>query len=121
MCIRDRYHDGEFIIGIEVLYKAHLNQIQGKKHMGTEAAKANLQTASLILEPFERFVEISGRAGNIIDHLKIVTNTGRMIDVGGTGGNPFDNILSLTGVGSKILGVGGGYGGHMHNLYAYQG
>jgi len=62
---------------------------------------------------------VSGRCGNIIDHLTIKTSRGRGFSVGGEGGNPHANIIPYSGTPKQIVGFGCGTGGHLHNVYLY--
>eukprot|EP01016_Furgasonia_blochmanni_P054832 TRINITY_DN9081_c0_g4_i2.p2 TRINITY_DN9081_c0_g4~~TRINITY_DN9081_c0_g4_i2.p2 ORF type:complete len:122 (+),score=32.00 TRINITY_DN9081_c0_g4_i2:65-430(+) len=116
MCIRDRFYDYQYVFGVEVTYRTAMGVLNGGRHLGTYAMSQAVQQATINLDFGEKVTEISGRAGNIVDHLRITTSNGKVIDVGGTGGNPFFNLVPM---GSRVVGIGGGTNGHLHNLYAY--
>ncbi|GJJ06985.1 hypothetical protein Clacol_001183 [Clathrus columnatus] len=51
---------------------------------------------SFTLSKGERIIALTGRAGNRIDTLTLITNTGRSISIGGNGGGPFQWAVDLT-------------------------
>ena len=110
------YSDESAIAGFEICYRSNGINTPPVRHMGSGSQGRNLRNAVLNLAPGEFITEITGRAGNIIDFIKISTSYGQKIELGGYGGNPFGNLVNA---GSRIVGFGGGINGHLHNLYAY--
>jgi hypothetical protein len=43
----------------------------------------------LELAPGEYITEITGKSGNVIDYLKVVSNTGKIAEIGGFEGGDF--------------------------------
>jgi hypothetical protein len=70
----------------------------------------------LDLAPGEQITEISGKAGYVIDYLKVTSSSGKSVEIGGLGGLPFNNLVPA---GARVVGFGGGINGHLHNLYVY--
>jgi len=98
------------------VYRNQSGEYPGGKHVGFEFNNGGHKEATLHLEKDEFITDISGRHGDVIDHLTIKTSRGKEISVGGEGGNPHGNLIQY---GKQIVGFGVGTGGHLHNLYVY--
>jgi len=85
--------------------------VHGGKHVGHKVDGS--KTDTLRLENDEYITEVSGRGGDIIDSLKITTNTGRTVEVGGKGGNAFKLTAPY---GQHFATLRGGLGGDLHFL-----
>jgi len=71
------------------------------------------------LDQDEYITEVLGKTSVCIDFISIKTSKGKSIAVGGQGGNPTTNMLPNTGMAHQIVGIGGGTGGSLHNIYLY--
>lgn len=104
------YH-AEFCCGLQTVYQtADGDEITTNARRGHHCR--NQSEVWLELQEGEDIQLVSGRAGDIIDHLSLHTNFGRTISAGRSqGGDPFQFE------GSKpVVGFLGGYGGHLHNI-----
>jgi len=106
------------VIGIQFSYRGLTNNYYGGCHMGT-ASKTDRQQVALQLDVDEYITEVSGRCGDIIDHLIIKTSKGKSLSAGGFGGNEHANLLPNTGFANQIVGIGGATNGDLHNIYLY--
>ena len=108
--------DGNCVLGIEVHYLVNGREPRSSGwHMGSSPAGRRIEEV-LRFAGNEHVVQIEGRCGNVIDHLKIVTNRGQQLSVGGHGGSPF-NIQVPPG--RRVVAFGGGCNGHLHNIYVH--
>jgi len=109
-----------YVFGIQAIYKDTDGKIiEGPAHLGS-GFNSTLPPPTLFsikLDDDEIISEISGRAGAIVDAIKVTTSKGKKLECGGKGGMPVNNLLDKTG--GKICGIGGGTNGHMHNLHIY--
>lgn len=108
-------HDNNMIFGVEGIYEANGVQWSPGVHVGSEMSSSTINQ-SIALPAGTYITEISGRHGDVMDHLTIKLNNGTKYDFGGSGGNKFGNIVSS---GKKVIALGGGLGGHMHNIFCY--
>lgn len=108
-------HDGKMVFGVEGIYEANGYQVSPGVHVGNELNSSTINQS--IALPVGTYVSgISGRNGNIIDQLKIKLNNGTEYKFGGDGGTAFGNIVPE---GKKVIALGGGLGGHLHNIFCY--
>ena len=62
----------------------------------------------------EYITKVSGRAGALVDYLRVETNLGNFIEAGESkGGEAFEFVAPK---GFKVISFAGGYGGHLHNI-----
>ncbi|CAI2375200.1 unnamed protein product [Moneuplotes crassus] len=107
-------HDGNLVFGIEATYKADGVEVKPGTHVGKEMTPTTVnQTIAL---GGYHVTGISGRHGDVMDNLTITLSNGMSYNFGGTGGDPFENIVPA---GKKVVALGGGLGGHMHNIFCY--
>lgn len=101
------WHD-DHIYGIEVFYDG----------VSAGARKANnthpAHMSDLVLAPGEHIVKISGRHGDIVDHLEFHTSLGKIHQYGSSkGGNHFEQHGAA---GTTLKSLVTGWGGHLHNI-----
>ena len=108
-------HDNNLIFGVEGIYEANGHTVSPGTHVGNEMNSHTInQSISL---PHGTYVsEISGRHGDVMDQLKIKLSNGTEYKFGGSGGHAFHNIVPS---GKRVIALGGGLGGHMHNIFCY--
>jgi hypothetical protein len=107
-------HDGNMVYGVEGIYTANGVQYTPGVHVGKEMTPSTInQSVSL---HGKHITGISGRNGDIVDNLTLTLSDGATYSFGGQGGNAFGNIVPA---GKKVVALGGGLGGHLHNLYCY--
>jgi hypothetical protein len=108
-------HDNNLVFGVEGIYEAGGYQVSPGVHVGNEMTSTTINQS--IALPLGTYVTgISGRNGNVIDQLKIKLSNGTEYKFGGDGGHAFGNIVPD---GKKVVALGGGLGGHMHNIFCY--
>ena len=74
----------------------------------------NLRYEEITFNRDEWIEGFGGHHGNIIDHVKFVTNIGRTLRFGASdGGDPFEIEIPY---GKCVGALKGGYGGHLHNI-----
>jgi hypothetical protein len=108
-------HDGKLVFGVEGIYTADGVQYSPGTHVGKELNHQTINQ-SISLAGGKYITGISGRNGDVVDNLTITLNDGTSYSFGGSGGNAFGNIVPA---GKKVVALGGGLGGHLHNIYCY--
>ena len=108
-------HDNKMVFGVEGIYESNGHTISPGVHVGNEMNHATLNQ-SISLSGGKYITGISGRNGDVIDALTIHLSDGTQYNFGGTGGSAFGNIVPA---GKRVVGLGGGLGGHMHNIFCY--
>jgi len=108
-------HDNNLVFGVEGIYTAAGVQVSPGVHVGGELNSTTINQ-SVALPEGTWITEISGRHGDVMDQLVIKLNTGVEYKFGGTGGNKFANIVPS---GKRVIALGGGLGGHLHNIFCY--
>lgn len=108
-------HDGKLIFGVEGIYEADGVQISPGVHVGKELNSSTVNQ-SIALTGGKYISGISGRHGDVMDQLHIHLSDGTSYKFGGTGGHAFSNIVPA---GKKVVALGGGLGGHLHNIFCY--
>lgn len=107
-------HDGKLVFGVEGIYSAGGLQHSPGVHVGNEMTPTTInQSISLV---GKTITGISGRHGDVMDNLTISLSDGTSYSFGGTGGHAFANIVPT---GKSVVALGGGLGGHMHNIFCY--
>lgn len=107
-------HDGNLVFGVEGIYAADGFQVSPGTHVGKELNTSTInQSISLV---GKHITGISGRHGDVMDNLTITLSDGTSYSFGGTGGSAFGNIVPA---GKKVVALGGGLGGHLHNIFCY--
>lgn len=79
-----RIRSGAYIDAIQFVYEQKVTKqiIEGKKHGGSGGTLSVFK-----LQPDEYITRITGKHGNFVDSLQLVTNKGRTKGWGGTGGS----------------------------------
>lgn len=108
-------HDGKNVFGVEGIYNADGYVQSPGTHVGKELNPSTVNQ-SIALTGGKYINGISGRHGDIMDQLTISLSDGTSYSFGGTGGVAFGNIVPA---GKKVVALGGGLGGHLHNIFAY--
>lgn len=110
---------GNLTLGFSATYEEASGARHTITHMGKEATKG-CSKVKLTLEKGEYIVKVTGRKGGLVDNLGFVTSGKRTIQAGGPGGYPFTMCIpGLVGRGKRLIALGGGTNGHLHNVYAY--
>ncbi|KAL4478391.1 hypothetical protein ABPG74_006626 [Tetrahymena malaccensis] len=108
------FHNNHVVIGIEVAYSTLSNNNTTISSMG-KSYQGFVWSSSIELNTGEYIQEISGRAGDSIDRLKIVTNKNQVLEVGGFGGQPFKNIIDSKH--PQIVSFGGSTRDYLDSIY----
>jgi len=108
-------HDGKMVFGVEGVYEGSGLSISPGAHCGAELNSSAINQ-SIPLPAGTYISGISGRNGDVIDNLTITLSTGLSYSFGGTGGSAFANIVPA---GKRVVALGGGLGGHLHNIHCY--
>lgn len=108
-------HDGSMVFGVHGIYEANGYQVDPGVHVGKEL-NHNTINQSISLTGGKYVTGISGRNGDVIDQLTITLSDGTSYNFGGTGGTAFHNIVPA---GKRVIALGGGLGGHLHNIFCY--
>lgn len=108
-------HDGNMVFGVEGIYSSNGLSVSPGTHVGNEMT-AGTQNQSVALPDGVYVTGISGKHGNVIDSLTITLSTGLSYTFGGTGG---DHVFSIVPHGKKVFCIGGGTGGHLHNIHCW--
>ena len=108
-------HDNNMVFGVHGIYEVDGHQVDPGVHVGNEM-NSNTLNQSVSLTGGKYITGISGKNGNIVDSLKIHLSDGTEYNFGGTGGTPFNNIVPA---GKRVVALGGGLGGHLHNIFCY--
>jgi len=108
-------HDNKNVFGVEGIYEANGSQVSPGTHVGKEMNSSTINQ-SIALSDSKYITGISGRNGDIIDQLSIHLSDGTNYNFGGSGGSSFINIVPA---GKKVVALGGGLGGHLHNIFCY--
>ena len=108
-------HDGKMVYGVEGIYEGSGLTISPGAHCGSELTPTWINQ-SIALPAGTYITGITGRNGDIIDNLTFTLSNGLSYSFGGTGGHPFGNIVPA---GKRVIALGGGLGGHLHNIYCY--
>ena len=108
-------HDNNMVFGVHGIYNVDGQIIDGGAHVGNEM-NSNTLNQSISLTGGKYITGISGKNGNVVDSLKIHMSDGTEYNFGGSGGNPFPNIVPH---GKRVVALGGGLGGHLHNIFCY--
>ena len=69
-----------------------------------------------LFEDGEYISEFRVSSGDLVDRIEISTNTGRTFQAGGPGGSL---LQARTNGPARVVALGGGLGGHMHNVRAF--
>lgn len=110
-----------YVEGIEITYRFESktgkpSQTSEYKHIGTNKTEYS-HYHTLKLYPDEKVTRISGRAGDVIDKIEIVTDKrGTIFSVGGSGGSEF--VLDIL-PGKNFIAFGGETVGCLRSLFAY--
>jgi hypothetical protein len=107
------YHNDQYVLGIECTHKSLNQTFNPIKNLSNCAY--NAQSVTLNLEFGEHIEEISGRAGDSIDFLRIKTSKNKEICAGGNGGQSFNNLLGW-GI-HDIVAFGGSFSDLLDSLY----
>lgn len=110
-------HNGKQIYGLACTY--FFNQKKAKSgYVGKLKNLKNptLQKVTLALQTGEQVIEVSGRAGDLINNITMRTSAGRLITAGGFAGEPFPNILPP---GRQLVTFHGLYGDCLHKIGLY--
>lgn len=103
--------ESTFVQGLEFFYNglSYGPRIGIAQHHGRKCHEFHLQ-------PNEELTEVSGRAGDIMDHITFHTNLNRTFAVGSSGGgNPFHLKVHNHVIRKFKFGIGG----HLHNIGAF--
>jgi len=106
------WHDGKFVYGVQFFYGMDGDVVSPGAHCGN----GNVKCEQIKFNQGEHLVKMLVRSGDIVDHLSLYTDQGRVVSCGGNGGDP---SLIVTPPGTQIVALGGGTGGHLHNLVAF--
>ncbi|CAI2368510.1 unnamed protein product [Moneuplotes crassus] len=109
-------HNNDIVFGVEAMYSIGTMQISGGMHVGKECDTTCLNQA-ITLEPGETIVAVTGKNGEVIDSLSIVTSKGTTYNFGGSGGDYFYSLAIPEG--KHLKAIAGGIGGHLHNICGY--
>ena len=109
-------HDGSLVYGVNAIYDVNGTQVDGGAHVGTEM-KMGVMNHSIALPPGTSIVGVSGRNGDVMDHVSFTLNNGMTYSFGGAGGS--DAWTVPIPAGKELKAVAGGFGGHIHNLAFY--
>jgi hypothetical protein len=110
-------HNGKQIYGLACTY--FFNQKKAKSgYVGRLKNLKNptMQKVTLSLQPGEQIIEVSGRAGDLLNNLTLRTNSGRLVTAGSFVGDPFPNILPP---GRQLVTFHGLYGECLHKIGLY--
>ena len=109
------FTDHSLIYGYEVVYVNPMNgaDLVVGHHIGKHTNQA-VHRETVNFEICEYLQGFSIRSGDVVDRVEFVTNYGRSFGFGGFGGS-HKTILDRT-AGKRIVAIGGGCGGHMHNF-----
>lgn len=106
---------GEFVFGIRCDYKTSnkkLVKTLPRWHSSVNPKKEHRK--EIVFNNDEYIINITGRHGDVIDHVIFHTNKGRELRFGESdGGEPFDMKIPP---GFQVKSLKGGYGGHLHNI-----
>lgn len=108
-------HDNKLVFGVEGIYEANGSQVSPGTHCGKELNSA-VMNQSIALSDSKYITGISGRGGDLIDQLTIHLSDGTKYSFGGTGGSAWNNIVPA---GKRVVALGGGLGGHLHNIHCW--
>jgi len=108
-------HNGSLLYGIGLVWITPDGQKHKSGYVGRlkELKSPLVRKETLTLAPGEHIVEVSGRAGELIDGVTLRTNTGKSIHAGGHGGAPFPNLLPP---GHYLAAFHGHCGGTVHRI-----
>jgi len=106
------WHDGKFVYGVQFFYGMDGTIMTP----GAHCSNGNVKCEQIKFNQGEHLVKVLIRNGDILDHLTLVTDQGRIVSCGGTGGNP---SLIVAPPGNHFVAFAGGIGGHIHNLTAF--
>jgi hypothetical protein len=106
------WHNGQFVFGVQFLY----NMDDEVVSPGAHCAKGNWQCEQIKFNQGEHLVKVLVRHGDIIDGVTFYTDQGRVVKCGGNGGQP---ALIVSPPGTQIVALGGGTGGHLHNVVGF--
>ncbi|EAR91348.1 jacalin-like lectin domain protein (macronuclear) [Tetrahymena thermophila SB210] len=109
------FHNNNIVVGIEVTYSTLGNQNAATISSKGTSCYGFVQSSSIELSFGERIEEISGRAGDSIDRIKIKTNKNQVLEVGGFGGQPFNFIL--VGYHPTVISFGGSTREYLDSIY----
>ncbi|KAL4475820.1 hypothetical protein ABPG72_011381 [Tetrahymena utriculariae] len=109
------FHNNNIVIGIEVTYSTLTNSNAATISSKGTSYQGFVQSSSIELSFGERIEEISGRAGDSIDRIRIKTSKNQVLEVGGFGGQPFNNILD--GFHPTIISFGGSTREYLDSIY----
>ena len=113
----DVYHDSSLVFGYEVHYqKEGGGVIQVGHHIGGHL-NGGVRCDSLVFMDGEFITQFGVSSGDLVDRIEVVTNLGRHFKAGGPGGG-FRQAQTESS-NPRFIALGGGLGGHMHNLKAY--
>lgn len=108
-------HDNNMVFGIQAVYSADGDSVDPGVHAGNEM-NSDTKTDTVSVPDGKHITGISGRSGDVINQLKIQLSDGSEHTFGGSDGSEFNNIVPH---GKKVVALGGGLGGHLHNIFCY--
>ena len=113
--IRIRVWYDDYVYGIQTIYETgNRGMVVSPKRMNESHESWKLKYEEIAFNRDEWIEGFGGHHGNIIDHVKFVTNLGRSLRFGTSdGGDPFEIEIPY---GKCIGALKGGYGGHLHNI-----
>lgn len=108
--------DGVHVLGLEVHYLINGREtLSSGLHLGTQSSGNPLEQ-TLTFQANELITQIDGRAGVLIDYLRIRTDKGQEIACGGKGGSVFRVPIPQD---KQAIAFGGGVNGHLHCFYVH--
>lgn len=114
----DIFTDHKAIFGFEVVYlnPEDFSDLIVGAHVGSNANE-HTHRESVVFEPHEFIDSFHIRSGDWVDAVHFTTNYGKEFKFGGTGGEHRDMLDKSEQ--KRIVAIGGGLGGHMHNFTVY--
>jgi hypothetical protein len=106
------WHD-DYIYALEVFYDGVSSGV--RKANNTHPA----QQTDIILAFGEHITQISGRHGDIIDHLEFTTTAGKVYNFGTSAGGVY--FAQSGGIGTVVKAITTGWGGQLHLIGAHWG
>ena len=109
----DVYHDGRLVFGYEVTYQGQNGKPhQVGHHIGGQLT-GDVRCDTFRFQPGEYITEVTVSSGDLVDRIEFLTDQGRQFIAGGPGGGP---RMASMGLNARVIGFGGGLGGHLHHL-----
>lgn len=105
----------KYVVGLRLIYEVNGHRIE-IEHFGSDILSPSNSTGTLVLDPDDYIVEVTGNAGNLVDRICFKTHKGKTVSWGGPDGHQF-NISVPPGM--RVVGFAGGTNGHLHNFGVY--